>query len=370
MRQFEYEAKALFRKEGIPTPQGFVISCAEEVFSIPAKTFPKTLKTQVLSGGRGKAGGIQFANDQEDAYQKAQDIFKLPIKGELPTKILVEPKVTIKKELYVSILIDRAYRGPILMGSAEGGVEIEESGSIEIVPVPGARYSSFHARELGAKMGLQGKELIKFAGLVDKLWTVWTKNDCDLAEINPLIIDGDDNFIALDGKVTINEDAVGRQPQFAGQLAAHLSALGEREFKGKMCGLNIVELEGNIGILCNGAGLTMATMDLVLHKGGKPSNFLDVGGGANKDHVKRALDLVSSSSDVKVLLVNILGGITACDEVAAALAYYKEIRPEAKMVVRLVGNNEAKAKEIMDKAGIPMTNILETAVEEAVSLAK
>jgi succinyl-CoA synthetase beta subunit len=369
VRLFEFEAKELFRELGIPTPVGQTIKCAEEVFSIPAKSFPKTLKTQVLSGGRGKAGGIKFADNQEDAYHKAQAIFKLPIKGELPKTILVEPKVTIKKEIYLAILIDRAYRGPILMASAEGGIEIETSENIQIVPVPGANYSNFYARELAAKVGLQGLQLIKFAAIVDKLWQVWTKFDCDLAEINPLIIDGDDNFIALDGKVTLNEDSTGRHPRFAGQLVNHLSDLGDREFRGKMCGLNIVELEGNIGILCNGAGLTMATMDLVLHKGGKPSNFLDVGGGANKDHVKRALDLVSSSDDVKVLLVNILGGITACDEVAAALAYYKEIRPDAKMVVRLVGNNEDKAKAIMDKAGITMTNILEKAVEEAVSLA-
>jgi succinyl-CoA synthetase beta subunit len=368
MRLFEYEAKELFEENGITIPEGFVISCAEEVFSIPAKTFPKTLKTQVLSGGRGKAGGIQFGDNQEDAYEKAQKIFDLPIKGEKPSKILVEPKVQIKREIYVSILIDREYKGPILMASAEGGVEIESSGNIQIVPI-GDRYSSFLARKLATKIGLQGKEVLKFASLVDKLYNVYTKYDCDLAEINPLIIDGNDNFVALDGKVTINEDAIGRQPRFKGQLAAHLSDLGEREFKGKMCDLNIVELEGNIGILCNGAGLTMATMDLVKHKGGEPSNFLDVGGGANKDHVKRALDLVSSSDDVKVLLVNILGGITACDEVAAALAYYKELRPEAKMVVRLVGNNEDKAKDIMDKANITMTNVLEEAVEEAVKLA-
>jgi succinyl-CoA synthetase beta subunit len=367
MRLYEYEAKKLFREFGIATPLGTVIKCPEEVFSLTE--FPCTLKTQVLTGGRGKAGGIKFADNVDDAYKKAQEIFKLPIKGDLPKAILIEPKVTIKREIYLSVLIDRAYRGPIIMGCAEGGVDIEEAQNIQVVAVPGGRYSNYLGRKMAAKLGFSGKQLLQMSQVIDKLYKAWSTLDCDLAEINPLIIDGNDNFIALDGKMTINEDSLDRQPRFDGQLVDHLSDLGEREFKGKMSGLNIVELEGNIGILCNGAGLTMATMDLVLHKGGKPSNFLDVGGGANKDHVKRALDLVSSSSDVKVLLVNILGGITACDEVANALAYYKQVRPGAKMVVRLVGNNEDKAAEIMSKAGISMTNILDTAVEEAIKVA-
>lgn len=367
MRLFEYEAKALFREGGIQTPEGVAIKCAEEVFNI--REFPCTLKTQVLTGGRGKAGGIKFADDASDAYEKAQEIFKLPIKGSLPSAILVEPKVTIKQEIYISVLIDRAYRGPILMGCAEGGVEIESAENIVIVPVPGGNYKPYLGRKMAAQLGFKGKELLKMADVISKLYAVWQTHDCDLAEINPLIIDGDDNFVALDGKITLNEDAMDRHPRFNGMLVDHLTDYAEREFKGKMAGLNIVELDGDIGILCNGAGLTMATMDLVFHLGGQPSNFLDVGGGANKDHVKRALDLVSSSSQVKVLLVNILGGITACDEVAAALAHYKEIRPDAKMVVRLVGNNEDQAAEIMKKANIPMTNILEDAVSEAIQVA-
>ncbi len=367
MRLREYEAKALFRESGIPTPDGKVIKVAEEAFDI--KNFPATLKTQVLTGGRGKAGGIQFADNAEEAYKHAQNIFNLEIKGDKPTAILVEPKVTIKKEIYTSILIDRAYRGPIIMASAEGGVEIESSGAIEIVPIPGGVYNPYLGRKMATKLGFKGKDVLKYAAIVQKLWNVYTKNDCDLVEINPLIIDGDDNFVALDGKVTINEDSMGRQPRFDGQLSEHLTDLGEREFKGKMLGLNIVELEGNIGILCNGAGLTMATMDLVFHHGGKPSNFLDVGGGANKAHVARALDLVSSDENVKVLLVNILGGITDCVEIANALTYYKEIRPDANLVVRLVGNNEEAAQKIMNDAGIPMTNVLDDAVKKAVEVA-
>ncbi|MCE2928507.1 MAG: succinate--CoA ligase subunit beta [Candidatus Caenarcaniphilales bacterium] len=367
MRLREYEAKQLFKESGISIPPGMVIKCAEEVFGI--KNFPCTLKTQVLTGGRGKAGGIKFADNANDAYAKAQDIFKLKVKGDLPTAILVEPKVTIKKELYVSILIDRAYRGPIIMASAEGGVEIESSNSIQIVPIPEGNYSSYLGRKMATQLGLSGADVLKFGDIVNKLWNVYTKFDCDLVEINPLIVDGDNNYVALDGKVTINEDALGRQPRFDGMLSEHLTDLGEREFKGKMCGLNIVELEGNIGILCNGAGLTMATMDLVFHHGGKPSNFLDVGGGASKDHVARALDLVASSETVKVLLVNILGGITDCVEVANALKYYKDIRPEAKMVVRLVGNNEAAAADVMKAAGIETTNILDDAVSKAVAIA-
>lgn len=368
MRLREYEAKQLFRESGIKIPQGKVIKCAEEVFSIT--NFPCTLKTQVLTGGRGKAGGIKFADNANDAYQKAQEIFKLRVKGDLPTAILVEPKVKIQKELYVSILIDRAYRGPIIMACAEGGVEIESSENIQIVPIHNGEYHSYLGRKTASLLGLTGSDVLKFADIVSKLWDVYCKYDCDLVEINPLIIDSESNFLALDGKVTINEDALGRQSRFDGMLAEHLTDLGEREFKGKMCGLNIVELEGNIGILCNGAGLTMATMDLVFHHGGKPSNFLDVGGGANKDHVARALDLVASSDSVKVLLVNILGGITDCVEVANALKYYKSLRPDAKMVVRLVGNNESAAAEVMQASGIETTNVLDEAVKKAVAIAR
>jgi succinyl-CoA synthetase beta subunit len=367
MRLREYEAKELFREAGITTPKGIVIKYAEEIFGV--ENFPCTLKTQVLTGGRGKAGGIKFADNADDAYQKAQDIFKLPIKGDLPVAILVEPKVVIKKEIYTAILIDRAYKGPIIMASSEGGVEIESSENIQIVPIPGGNYNPYLGRKMATKLGLSGKDVLKYANIVNKLWDVYSKYDCDLCEINPLIVDGEDNFVALDGKIVINEDALDRQPRFDGMLGEHLTDLGEREFKGKMCGLNIVELEGNIGILCNGAGLTMATMDLVFHHGGKPSNFLDVGGGASKSHVARALDLVSSDKNVKVLLVNILGGITDCVEVANALKYYKDIRPEANLVVRLVGNNEEAAQKIMSDAGIPMTNVLDEAVKKAVALA-
>ncbi len=367
MRLFEFEAKGLFKEGGIKIPTGKVIRCPEEIFS--NKTFPCTLKTQVLTGGRGKAGGIQFADNKDDAYEKAKFIFDLPIKGSLPKAILVEPKVEIKQEIYISVLIDRAYRGPILMGCAEGGVEIESAENIQIVPVPEGNYSPYLGRKMASLLGFKGKDVLRMADIITKLYRVWEEHDCDLAEINPLIIDGDGDFMALDGKVTLNEDSLGRHPRFDGMLPEHLYDLGDREFKGKMMDLNIVELDGDVGILCNGAGLTMATMDLVFTLGGKPSNFLDVGGGADKELVKRALDLVASCSDVKVLLVNILGGITSCEEVASALAHYKQQRPEAKMVVRLVGNKEEEAAAIMKKASIPTTNILDDAVQQAIDLA-
>ncbi len=370
MKLFEYEAKALFKEAGINIPVGSQVIHYPEEIAFLKLNFPIVLKTQVLTGGRGKAGGIKFANNTTEAIEVAKQVFDLPIKGEKPPCLLLDPKVPIKKEYYLAITLDRELKCPILIGSSEGGMEIETSGSAKIVPVRG-EYSSQLGRKLAYEMGLSGKKLLTIASIIDKLYGIYEKYDLDLAEINPLAELEDGSIIALDGKVTINDDSIDRQPKFKGMQIAHLNDLSEREKRASMAGLNLVELgEGNIGILCNGAGLTMATMDLVQFKGGKPANFLDVGGGANSNKVNAALSLVATNPQVKVIFINILGGITACDQVAMPLIDFKKKYPELKLVVRLLGNNQDKARELLKGTGIEFIDNLDKALETAVETSK
>lgn len=371
MKLYEYEAKELFREAGIATAVGSqVIHYPEEIAFLKLK-YPIVLKTQVLSGGRGKAGGIKFAENTTEAIEVAKQLFDLPIKGEKPLCLLLDPKAPIKKEFYLAITLDREQKCPILIGSSEGGIEIESSGSAKIIPIKGGEYSSHYGRKLAYEIGASGKEFQQISKIIDKLYALYNKYDLDLAEINPLAQLEDGTFIALDGKVTVNDDAIDRQPKFKGQLVHHLNDVSEREKRATVAGLNLVELgEGSIGILCNGAGLTMATMDLVQFKGGKPANFLDVGGGANSDKVNAALGLVATNPQVKVIFINILGGITACDQVAKPLIDFKKKYPELKLVVRLLGNNQDKARELLNGTGIEFIDDLDKAVESAVATAK
>ncbi len=370
MKLYEYEAKKLFAECGIDLPSGSVLINYPEELLFHKLHYPVVLKVQVLAGGRGKAGGIKFASNLDEALEKAEDLFKLEIKGEKPQALLIDPKVPIKKEYYLAVTLDRENKCSILMGSSEGGIEIESSHSVKIVPVRG-EYSSSLGRKLAYEMGLSGNAFLKVSKICDQLYKLYEKYDLDLAEINPLAELEDGRIVALDGKVTICEDALDRQPHFKGWAINHLADLSEREKRAAMSGLNLVELEaGNIGILCNGAGLTMGTMDLVQHKGGKPANFLDVGGGANKNKVGAALKLVSSNPAVKVLFINILGGITACDQVALPLLDFKRNNPERALVVRLLGNNQDKARQILDGSGIEFVDDLTVAVERAVKLSQ
>ena len=364
MKLFEFEAKRLMKSAGIFVPDGHVIKKAEEVLSLDLN-FPVVIKCQVQTGGRGKAGGVKFANNKEEAHAIAKELLKLEIKGIKTSSLLIEPKTEIEKELYVAITLDRTQKCHILLGSAEGGVEIESSENIKIVPITG-NFKPFFARKLASNMGLKEKRFIQVSDIINKLFSLYEKYDLELAEINPLVFTKDGNIVALDGKMTVNEDSLGRQPYFNGWLESHLTDISERESKAKIAGLNLVELEGKIGIICNGAGLTMATMDLVKNFGGEPANFLDVGGGANEDRVNGALKLVAENPKVKVLLVNILGGITACDEVAKALKDFASKNPDRKIVVRLLGNNQDKAREIMNGTGIKSIDDLNQAVKEAV----
>lgn len=364
MKLFEYEAKTIMGSVGIPVPKGQVVKVAEEIFNLKVN-YPIVIKCQVQTGGRGKAGGIKFANSVDEAYEIAKKLLTLEINGIKTSLLLIEPKTEIKKELYIAITLDRAKKSHILLGSSEGGIEIESSGQVKIIPIE-KEYSSYLGRKLTANMGLTQSKLTMVSEVINKLYFLYENHDLELAEINPLVFTKDGNILALDGKITVNDDALDRQPLFQGWEISHLTDLSERELKAKVAHLNLVELKGKIGIICNGAGLTMATMDLVKNYGGEPANFLDVGGGADEERVKRALKLISDNPNVKVILINILGGITACDEVAKAIKIFSEQNPTKKIVVRLLGNNQDKANEIMKGTGIKSINDLDKAVKEAV----
>ncbi len=366
MKLFEYEAKTIMGSVGIPVPKGQVIKIAEEIFNLKLN-YPVVIKCQVQTGGRGKAGGVKFVNNIDEAYEVSKKLLGLEINGIKTSSLLIEPKTDIEKEIYIAITLDRNKKSHILLGSSEGGVEIESSSEIKIVPISG-NYNPYHGRKLAKLMGLDQVKLAMVSDIINKLYYLYENHDLELAEINPLVFTKDGKILALDGKMTVNDDALDRQPLFEGWTVNHLTDLSERELRAKLAGLNLVELKGKIGIICNGAGLTMATMDLVKNYGGEPANFLDVGGGADEGRVKRALKLVADNPNVKLILVNILGGITACDEVAKALKTFARENPDRSLVVRLLGNNQTQANEIMKGTGIKSIDDLNLAVKEAVAL--
>lgn len=368
MNLYEYEAKRIFEAGGIPVPPSVRITKPEELTKVHFG-YPLTLKCQVLSGGRGKAGGIKFAKDLEEGMTLAKDLLQLSIKGSKTESLLVEPKLNIVRELYLAVTLDRDRGCPIFIASAEGGVEIESSNAVITEPIP-FPYHPFVGRNLAKKLGFKGALLNKVANVANNLYKLFESKDLDLAEINPLFITKGDEIIAGDGKITINDDSIGRQPAFKGWMEPHLCDLSPRERRAKMADLNLVELDGNIGILCNGAGLTMATMDMVKAFGGEPGNFLDAGGGSDQKKTLAALELVNENPNVDVILLNILGGITACDEVAGALVDFMKKHPERQMVVRLRGNNQDKAEQMLAASGLKLYPDLEEAVKEAVARSK
>lgn len=364
---YEYEAKKIFSEGGITVPPSHRITKPEELAKVHFG-FPVTLKVQVLSGGRGKAGGIQFANNLKEGKEKAAELLKMVIKGSKTESLLVEPKLNIHRELYLAVTLDRERGCPIFIASAEGGIEIESSDKVITMPIPNP-YHPYVGRELARQLGFKGNLLVKVADVATKLYKIFESKDLDLAEINPLLVTEGEEVLALDGKITVNDDSIGRQRYFDGWQERHLLDVSERERRCKMIGLNLVELDGNIGILCNGAGLTMATMDMVKKFGGEPGNFLDVGGGSDTEKTLEALEIVNSNPDCDVMLLNILGGITACDEVAKALVSFIKKYPERTLVVRLRGNNQELAEKILAESGLKLIPDIETAVKAAVEAA-
>ena len=368
MDLYEYEAKRIFSEFGIKVPPSARITKPEGLRTVHLG-YPLTLKCQVLMGGRGKAGGIQFAKDLKEGETLAEKLLKLEIKGSKTESLLVEPKVSIAKEMYLAITLDRTRGCPVFIAAADGGIEIETNPNIVTLPVS-FPYSAYQGRKVAKAMGLSGALHSKVADMANKLYRLYEELDLDLAEINPLVITAGDDVLALDGKISVNDDALGRLERFNGWQDKHMMDLPERERRSKKAGLNLVELDGNIGIMCNGAGLTMATMDMVKNFGGNPGNFLDAGGGSDSEKTLAGLEIIHDNPVVKVILLNILGGITACDEVAEALVEFMKRHPERKMVVRLRGNNQDVAEKMLGETGTKLYPDLEDAVKAAVALSK
>lgn len=377
MDLFEHQAKELFADYGIPVPRGIVADNVEAVRAAAEQlTGRVVVKAQVKTGGRGKAGGVKVADDAADAVEKATAILGMDIKGHTVHKVLVEEASAIAEEYYFSFLLDRANRTFLAICSAAGGMDIEEvahSAPEKVAKVPVSALTGVDrakAREIAQAGGLPEKALDGAAELVEKLWHCFVDEDATLVEVNPMILSADGQVKALDGKVTLDDNATFRQGDHG--KFEDKAAEDPLEAKAKEKDLNYVKLDGNVGIIGNGAGLVMSTLDVVAYAGeafpGKPSpaNFLDIGGGASAEVMASGLEIILSDPSVKSIFVNVFGGITSCDAVANGIVSAFELlqsRGEAvthPLVVRLDGNNALLGRQILQDAKLPRVELVDT----------
>lgn len=376
MKLHEYQSKSIFAKYGIPIPKGRVTANAKEAGQIAKELGGRVvIKSQVLVGGRGKAGGIRLAKKPEEAEEIAAQIMAMKIKGLPVRKVLVDEAAQIETEIYLGITIDRSARKPVMMASSAGGVEIEEVSrqtpekiiKAFIDPLLGLR--DYQARDIAAGIDLARDHWRQFGSISQGLWKAFTGCDANLAEINPLVITKDNRLLALDGKMVLDDNALFRHPDL--NEMRDLDVEAESEIMARKYGLSFIKLDGNIGCLVNGAGLAMTTMDIIKLFGGEPANFLDIGGGAGSEKVAAALGIIMDDPNVKSVLLNVFGGITRCDEVALGiLAALDEIKTDLPMVVRLVGTNAEKGRNILADADMITAETLVDAAKKAVALAK
>lgn len=368
----EYQAADLLRNAGIPVPPGKVIDRAEEAGEAFGRVGPRAVvKAQVLSGGRGKAGGVAVVESAEAAVKEARRILSLTIKGFPVKKLLVSRAAAVAAEYYLGMTIDRAAGEAVLILSAEGGVEIEElaaSAPEKIIKVPLALDTQGDAGRLdmlGRVFTDPGVEK-QAQKITEALIRLFREKDCTLAEINPLALDVEGNLVALDAKINIDDNALFIHPD----LAALKEDETPSERYAREGGVSFVDLDGAIGCIVNGAGLAMATMDAVLHFGARPANFLDVGGSSNPRKMVRALEILTGNPRVTAVLVNIFGGITRCDDVARGiLLAAEEVGLDIPLVIRLTGTNEAEGRDLLEKAGYSVLGDMAEAVQKAVSAA-
>jgi succinyl-CoA synthetase beta subunit len=372
----EYQSKRIFAEYGVPIPAGDVATTPADAREIAKQMGgPVVIKSQVLVGGRGKAGGIKVAKDPTEAEKLADQILGMNIKGLIVDKVLIDEATNIKEEIYLGMVIDRVLQKPVLIASAEGGVDIEEVAKnnpeaiIRLAIDPSWGLLDYQARDLAFELGLRRSFINQFVRIVQGLYKAFVNIDANLAEINPLAVIDQDRLVAVDGKIVLDDNALFRHPDLAELRDAQEESPAERE--ARLAGLSYVKLDGEIGCMVNGAGLAMATMDIVKHYGGEPANFLDIGGGAKSDKVAAALRIILSDPKVKAVLFNIFGGITRCDEVARGiLEALEEVKTEARMVARLVGTNEEEGHQILAEANFPSASSLGEAAQKAVELAR
>ena len=373
MKLFEYEAKELARKHGIPVPKGVLVRTPQEAYKAAEELGPIVLKAQVLVGRRGLAGGVKPAETPDDAYRVAENLLGSEIRGEKVSMLLAEEKICFEKEYYLSLTIDRTNRGYAYLVSPLGGVEIEELVKehpemlLKLPADPLVGYSSYMARTAAKFLGIPKTHWKELDNIMKTMYEIMLKYDAELVEFNPLAWKCGGGLIALDAKINIDDNSLFKHPEFLEKAGRDLT---EDELLAKKHGFSYVELDGDIGIICNGAGLTMATMDLVAYYGGNPANFLDIGGGANRKRVKEAAKLVLRKPGVKVLLVNIFGGITRCDEVAKGIVEaVEETGINKSIVIRLLGTNEEEGRKILEEKGFNVYSEVDNAVKKAVEIA-
>ncbi len=376
MKVHEYQAKELFREFGIPTSRGVLVETPERAAdALDEVGLPCVVKSQVLVGGRGKAGGVRFVRNADDYHKAVDEILGMDIKGLTVEKLLIDEAVDIKQELYLGVVLDRSTKQPRFMVSAAGGVEIEVVAaetpekifSLAIDPLIG--FQGYHGRRLAAFLHDDPAVRKRLAKVLAKLYELFMAKDCSLAEINPCVITGAGDAVAIDAKLNFDDNALFRHSDVA--ALRDMTAEDPLEVKAKEAGLSYVNLDGGVGCLVNGAGLAMTTMDLIKHFGAEPANFLDVGGSSNPRKVLTAMEIITSDDNVKSILLNIFGGITRCDDIANGLIQALEQRPlEVPLVVRLTGTNEDEGRAILQQAGIEAGKDFDQAVQQAVNAAR
>lgn len=376
MKLYEYQAKQIFAQAGIPVPREQVVKTPLEANEAAiAIGIPVVLKAQVLVGGRGKAGGIKRVDKLDEVKPTAEKILGMTIKGLRVTKLLISECVDIKSEFYLGITVDRATRQLILLASAAGGIEIEEVAmtnpekilKVAIDPLLG--LLPFQTRNIGFVMLGDLRLTNAFAAICQRLYEVFIQRDCSLAEINPLVLTGNNRLLALDAKINFDDNALFRHPET--EMLRDIESEEPKEVEAKNAGLSYIKLFGNVGCVVNGAGLAMATMDLIKRYGGEPANFLDVGGSSSPEKMVTAMRLILSDPNVKTILVNIFGGITRCDDIAQGLiSATKEVDIRVPIVARLVGTNADRAKELLKGSSVLWAETMTGAVKLAIAKAR
>jgi len=376
MNLHEYQARSLLGAAGVPIPDGDVAETPTEVEAIARRWHgPVVVKAQVHAGGRGKAGGVKLAKDPAEARTVAGSILGMTIKGLVVRKVLVVPAADIATESYVGLIMDRETQGPVFMVSAAGGVDIEEVAATtpeKIVRLPvDPRYGLFPHQALGLGLTLYRDfgQARAAASIMHQLYGVFVAQGALLAEINPLVTTPEGRVLALDAKISVDDNELDRRPDLA--ALRDESAEAPSEVAARKAGLTFIKLEGNVGCVVNGAGLAMATMDLVKFYGGEPANFLDIGGSSNPEKVVSALRIITADPNVKAILFNIFGGITRTDDVANGIvAATREFQVDLPIVIRLTGTNEAEALRILQGVGMRALSDMDQAVQQAVALAR
>ncbi len=385
MKIHEYQGKELFRSYGIPVPNGIVASTPEEAKAAAQKlgTPVVVVKAQIHAGGRGKGGGIKIAKSPDEAAAKAAELLGKPLvtpqtgpEGKIVNKVLVEQGLDIAKEYYLGIVLDRQASMPVIMASSEGGMDIEtlakeKPEKLLKIHVRGEQLLPFQARAIAFGLGLPAESIKKGVNFIIELFRLFIEKDASLAEINPLLLTKQGDVLALDAKINFDDNALFRHPELV--ELRDITEEDPLEVEASKYNLNYVKLDGTVGCMVNGAGLAMATMDIIKFVGGKPANFLDVGGGAKKDQIMNAFRILTSDRDVKAVMINIFGGILRCDVLAQGVVETaRELNLQLPVVVRMEGTNVDQGKEILRSSGLKLTiaDDMKDAAEKAVAAAK